>query len=54
MVTEKINSPRSVFLEDDLSWTDFGPASGCVSILVYRDVTKSLLEKILILAQIAL
>ena len=46
----------SVFLEDDLSRTDFGPASGCVSILVYkyRDVTKSLLEKIFVLAQIAL
>lgn len=53
---EKRNSPRSVLLEDDLSRTDFGPASGSVGILVYkyRDVTKSLLEKTLILAQIAL
>lgn len=52
---EKRNSPGFMFLEDDLSRTDLGPASGCVSILVYkyRDVTKSLLEKIF-LAQIAL
>lgn len=49
-------SCSSVFLEDDLSRTVSGPASWCVCILVYkyRDVTKSLLEKIFVLAQIAL